>query len=225
MLPGCGGEVILASPVSPPRPLRLMLFDRTCRGFGPLPGLTASWKLGSGLYKALGRLDASKGVASWEEGLAWLASFRSGVAIAEIQFWGHGKWGCALVDRRPLDTSALLPGHPLHEPLCAIRSRLLPGGEALWWFRTCETFGGEEGHGFARAWTRFFGCRAAGHTYVIGPWQSGLHSLRCGDEPHWPASEGLVLDDRGQRQSVARWSRPGEPNTITCLHGSFPAGF
>lgn len=46
-----------------PRPLRLMVFDTTCRG------LTASWWTGARLYGALGRLDASHGAASWDGAL------------------------------------------------------------------------------------------------------------------------------------------------------------
>lgn len=202
-----------------------MVFDQTCRGRGPLPGLTTTWRVGAKLYQALERLDAARGVVTWDEALDWLVGYEPARRVAEIQFWGHGKWGCALVDRKPLDVSALEPGHPFHARLRAIRERLVPGSEALWWFRTCETFGDEEGHAFARAWTRFFGCRAAGHTYVIGPWQSGLHSLRPGQEPHWPVEEGRVLDAQGRRRKTARFSLPGAPNTITCFHGEIPEGY
>ena len=53
-------------------PLRLMLYDRTCRGRGPLPGLTHAWSFGGVLYKLLGRIDAWYGAATWGEGLDWL---------------------------------------------------------------------------------------------------------------------------------------------------------
>src|SRR5690349_13814979 len=139
-----------------------MLYDQTC---GPL---TLSWQVGGALYRGLGRIDAYRGARSWAEGLDWLACHRPGEPIAEIQFWGHGRWGLAKLAVESLDLSALRPGHPLHPSLEAIRERLVKP-EGLWWFRTCETFGREEGHAFARGWTRFFGCRAAGHTFVIGP--------------------------------------------------------
>jgi hypothetical protein len=128
------------------------------------------------------------------------------------------------VDGQPLDRSALEEGHPLHRSLCAIRQRLVPGGEALWWFRTCEAFGAQAGHDFARAWTEFFGCRAAGHTYIIAFFQSGLHSLAPGQEPGWPEEEGL-LRGTPDEPLEARWSSPGAPNTITCLHGRIPDRF
>jgi hypothetical protein len=204
--------------------LRLMVYDRTCGGRWGLPGLTFSWRVGGVLYRALGRLDDWKGAASWPEALDWLLERSREERIAEIQFWGHGNWGCVLIDRVPLDLRALEPGHAWQARLAAVRERLVPGGDALWWFRTCETFGTARGHAFARAWTRFFGCRAAGHTYVIGPWQSGLHSLGPGEEPHWPVEEGVPPVARsGLRRGL--WSGPRVPNTITCLHGRVPPGY
>lgn len=204
--------------------LRLMVYDRTCGGLWGLPGLTFSWRLGSVLYGALGRLDAWKGAATWPEALDWLLERSRDTPIQEIQYWGHGNWGRVLIDRVSLDVRALASGHPLHERLAAVRERLVPGGGALWWFRTCETFGTARGQAFAKAWTRFFGCRAAGHTYVIGPWQSGLHSLGPGEEPNWSVEEGVPAKAReGLRRAL--WSGPRAPNTIHCLQGQIPPGF
>lgn len=204
------------------RALRLAVYDRTCCGARLRPGLSHAWAAGGLLYGALGRLDAWHGAASWAEALDWIAAHEAEAPIREIQYWGHGRWGRVLLAGEPLDAAALAPGHPHHDRLVRIRGRLRPDGEALWWFRTCETFGREAGRAFARAWSRFFGCRAAGHTYVIGVLQSGLHCLRPGDEPGWPAEEGLPPGEPDPR--VALRSRPGAPNTITCLHGAIPAG-
>lgn len=187
-----------------------------------LPGLSHAWGAGQHLYRGLGRLDAGFGAASWDQALGWLASHGGDAPIAEIQFWGHGRWGDARIAGQVLDRTALQPGHPLHAALVRVRARMLPGEAGLWWFRTCETFGTAAGHAFATAWTRFFGCRAAGHTYVIGFWQSGLHALMPGAPPHWPVDEGLRT---GGDSTLAAVSRPGAPNTITCLHGRVPAGF
>ena len=112
-----------------------------------------------------------------------------------------------------LDRAALAPGHLLLPALERLRDHLLPGGDALFWFRTCETFAGAEGHAFARAWTRFFRARAAGHTFIIGPLQSGLHVLAPGEEPSWPEDEGGHV-----------WSSPRAPSTITFLHGTVRPG-
>jgi hypothetical protein len=202
--------------------LRLVVYDRTCPGTGPLPGLSAAWAAGSRLYRALGRIDAWHGVASWVEALDWLAAVAPGCAIDGIQYWGHGKWGHALAGGERLDRAALVPGHPLHSRLARLRERLAPG--ALFWFRTCETFGARAGHAFAESWSDFFGCRTAGHTYVIGWWQSGLHALLPGARAHWPIAEGLRAGSP-EAPLRAAWSLPGEPNTITCLHGSIPSGW
>jgi hypothetical protein len=194
--------------------LRLMIYDRTCRG------LTRAWSVGGRLYGALGRLDDWRGVATWREALDWLVARSEGHVIAEIQFWGHGQWGCAWIDRERLDVSALVPEHPLYERLVALAARLAPSGEALWWFRTCGTFGAEAGQDFARAWSRFFGCRTAGHTHEIGFLQSGLHELAPGAEPTWSEDEGRapgVASASGAPSSVFA------PNTITCLHGAVPS--
>lgn len=85
----------------------------------------------------------------------------------------------------------------------------------------CETFGAEIGQRFAKAWVDFFNCRAAGHTYIIGPFQSGLHILKPGEEPNWSPWEGLK-DGTPAAPKHALWSRPSVPNTITCLHGRIP---
>jgi hypothetical protein len=207
-----------------PRPLRLLIYDRTCRGKKALPGLSHAWQAGSWLYAGLRRLDGAHGAASWAEALEWLATFRPERPLAEIQYWGHGKWGGARIANEVLDRSALLPEHPLGERLRAIRARLVPTGEALWWFRTCETFGAVAGQDFARAWTEFFGCRAAGHTHIIGFHQSGLHLLAPGQSPSWAADEGIARGTPQEPLEALRSSRSA-PNTITCLQGRIPKGY
>lgn len=205
-----------------PRPLRLMLFDRTCTGSRLGPGLSHAWWGGGHLYRLMRRFDAWHGVTGWDEGLAWLATAGGDREIGEIQYWGHGKWGELFVAREGLTADALRPTHRLHRHLAAIRERLVP--DHLWWFRTCEAFGAEPGQDFARRFTDFFGGRAAGHTYIIGLWQSGLHSLRAGDVPTWSTTEGL---SRGTAATPveALWSRRREPNTVHFLTGAIPDGY
>ena len=200
-----------------------MIYDDTCRGGGPLPGLTHSWIAGGWLYRALDRLDHVQPVRDWASALDWLLAVEADRPIAEIQFWGHGKWGKAKIDGVPLTVDALASDHPLNPRLDRLRRRLT-GPDALWWFRTCESFGAEAGHEFARRWTDFFECRAASHTFIIGPWQSGLHLLRPGHEPDWPTTEGLA-EGTPDAPEKALWSTPAQPNTITCLHGHIPEEF
>ncbi len=204
-------------------PLRLMVFDRSCTGQRLRPGLSHAWWTGGQLYGRLGRLDAWRGVSSWAEALAWIAQVAPDRQIASVQYWGHGKWGCAYIGRDCFDATALAPNHPLHRDLEQIRERLV-GPDALWWFRTCETFGAVPGQNFAQRLTDFLGCRTAGHTYIIAGWQSGLHSLAPGMTPTWSVHEGL---ERGcpETPEAAQWSRRSEPNTIHCLSGKIPQGY
>jgi hypothetical protein len=201
-----------------------MIHDRTCRGRPLVPGLSHAWWLGGHLYRALGRFDAWTGVASWAEALDFLRTAAPGRPIAEVQYWGHGKWGNARVGCEPLDARALAREHELAPALRDVAARMLPGAEGLWWFRTCETFGARAGHAFARDLADFLGCRVAGHTYVIGHVQSGLHSLMPGADPSWPDDEAL-REGTPDEPTRAHWSRWGAPNTITCLRGSIPRGF
>jgi hypothetical protein len=197
--------------------MRVLVYDRTCvtrRG-----ALTPAWAVGARLYRALGRIDASYGAASWGEALAWLARVGS---IDELQYWGHGKWGRAMVDRDVLDERALTAGHPLHAALRAVRDRLAPG--ALVWFRTCETFGAARGVAFAEALAAWSGARVAGHTFVIGFHQSGLHGLAPGARADWSPDEGLVEGTPADPRR-AQWSAPWAPRTITCLAGEVPAAW
>jgi len=268
--------------------LRLMIYDATEKRWGRLFNLSLIWRIGGWLYRLLGRLDRHHGATSWTDALVWLGTVEPARPIAAIQYWGHGRWGRALIRDESLDITCLDPRHALHEHLKRIRSRLvtsdstqggslvqdslvrdshlaphavgipsrvsgaekipdmgkdspeggcengfthqpiandLKNGEpALWWFRTCETLGAECGQAFAMAWADFFNCRVAGHTHVIGFYQSGLHSLSPGESPGWSASEGILEGDAREPLRAAE-SRRGEPNTITCHGGQIPAGW
>jgi hypothetical protein len=210
-------------PAVPSSPLRLLVFDATCRGARLRPGLSHAWSAGALLYRGLGRLDRAVGVTGFEQALAWLGAVEPGRPIGEIQFWGHGKWGEILVGEDRLDRSVFAPGHRLHTALARVRDRIA-GPDALVWLRTCETFGATAGHRFARSLADFMGCRAAGHTYVIGALQSGLHVLAPGQAPGWPDVEGLA-EGTAAAPRRARTSSPDAPNTVTFLDGAIPAGF
>ncbi len=196
--------------------MRVVLYDRTCvvrRG-----ALTPAWAAGGRLYRALGRIDVVRGVASWDDALGYLAAQRE--PIRELEFWGHGSWGSAKIATEPLDATALAPRHRLRAKLEAVRERLAPA--ALLWLRTCKSFGAARGLDFAQRLADFFGARVAGHTYIIGFHQSGLRALAPGMRARWSAVEGLAAGT-AHAPERALWSMPGEPRTITCLHGAVPA--
>lgn len=199
--------------------LRLMVYDKTCRRYGF--GLSTAWAAGSVLYRALGRLDGVFGATSWDEALSWLASHRANEPISEIQYWGHGRWGRVLVDRDVFDAASLRPGHPRRARIDAIRERLLPGDDGLLWLRTCEAFGARAGQDFACRLAETFGARVAGHTFVIGPLQSGLHGLSPGHAPDWSPEEGLA-EGTADEPKRALISTPTAPRTITCFDGRVP---
>jgi hypothetical protein len=198
-------------------PLRLVVYDAT-QAERPPRLLGLSWRAGALLYRARGAIDGSFGARSFSEALAWLAHLER--PIGELQFWGHGKWGRILIDRESLDRSALGAAHRLRPQLEALRERLAPG--ALLWFRTCETLGAHAGQDFARALGDFTGARVAGHTFVIGYFQSGLHTLAPGTTPAWDPNEGLAAGTAAHPERALP-SRPDLPNTITCLQARLPS--
>jgi hypothetical protein len=208
-----------STPPRDPRGLRLLAYDATCKGGTWAPGLSTAWGAGAALYRGLGRLDAASGVASWSEALGFLASHEPDAALEEVQFWGHGRFGCVFVGKERLGVEELASSAHA-EALDAIAARLARARAPLVWLRTCEAFGGPSGHAFARALSRRLGCRVAGHTHVIGVLQSGLVALAPGDEPAWPATMGLgPLGEEGPGLP----SSPREPSTVHFLTGRLPA--
>jgi hypothetical protein len=202
--------------------LRLVVHDATGHGGSWLqPGLTASWQVGARLYQhypPAWRADAVFGATTWQDALAWLCSVHPGAPIDEVQYWGHGLPGRIFIGTDVLTTRTLEAAHPLRDDVDAFVARL-SGPQALVWFRTCGAFGGEAGQAFANACAARFGCVTAGHTHIIGPLQSGLHTVSPTSPANWPVSEGQTAGG-GLKQSS-----PLSPHTITCLQGSIPAGW
>lgn len=202
--------------------LRLVVWDATGHGAARVqPALTASWRYGVKLYglrPSSTRVDATFGATCWQDAFAWLCSVRPGERIDEVQYWGHGLPGRVLIATDVLTSMSLAPGAPLAADVDAFVARL-SGPQALVWFRTCGAFGGAVGHAFAAACASRFGCRVAGHTFIIGPLQSGLHTVSPSSPPSWPLTEG-----QGAAGALLS-SSPSAPNTISCLHGAIPAGW
>lgn len=215
--------------------MHLLVYDATGRGPWYQTGLTASWRAGATLYRKVYGVDAVYAATSWEDAFAWLCSVEPGARISSVQYWGHGFFGRAYVGADVLDERAFAVDHPRHGDLVAFRQRL-SGEGALLWFRTCSTFGAPRGLAFAARTATFLGCRAAGHTHVIGPLQSGLHSIAPSTTPSWSPDEGVspALRRRAGRPEdqggygAEHASLPSSwtaPHTITCLHGRVPEGW
>lgn len=191
-------------------------------------GLSHSWAAGGGLYKAFRTLDACRGFDKWNEALMWLADYRAPERIAEIQYWGHGSPGFIWMKSEALSAASAERSiwtdkyGVTTDVLNLLKRRLTP--ESVIWFRTCSTFAGERGHQFAKSWANNMKCRVAGYTHIIGPWQSGLHSLAPEQEPSWPAAEGILEGTPAQPKKL-KWSSPLIQNTVTCLHSRIPKGW
>lgn len=182
--------------------LKVMVYDATDTVPDQLE-LADSWKLGGVLYKLVKQVDHIIAATSWAQAVKELNAIKQ--PIEEIQFWGHGCPGKFFIAGKPLDDLVLE----------AITFKV----KNLVWFRSCGTFAGSRGHNFAKKIARKFQCQVAGHTFIIGPLQSGLHSLKPGKEPSWSIEEGL--DGKGKMKNSSPWA----PNTITCLHADVPKGW
>lgn len=187
--------------------MRVTIFDRN-----PGPGfgqwfLKTCWLVGCWLQKLLGLVDDYYGAATWDEALHWLAERPD--KLTSIQYWGHGSTGQVWMGDTALWWPTLLP----------IKPKLAP--DAVIWFRCCWVFRGDVGHAFAKSIVAGMNCTVASHTFVIGLLQPGLHTLRPGQEPSWPISEGCDLK--------APWwpdyLRPWLPHTIFCLTTRIPEGW
>lgn len=200
--------------------LRLVVYDASGHGRAVVqPLLTGSWRVGVALYRhypAAMRVDATFGATSWTDAVAWLASVRPDEGIDEIQYWGHGLPGRLFVARDVL-TAQQLTSSALADDWRAVAARLSPS--SLLWWRTCSAFAGQAGHTLATTMAAFFNCRVAAHTYVIGPLQSGLHSVTPSRPPTWSIDEGFGVDGK------LLPSKPWAAHTITCLHGALPANW
>ncbi len=199
--------------------LRLLVYDATDKQ-GERP-LRTAWRTGARVYRALGRVDAYFPATSWAAALSWLATFQEGRPLGQVQFWGHGKWGAALIADDVFSRTTLGEGGASAEALTAIQKRMLPEAGSLVWFRTCETLGAQRGHDFAMQLSERLGARIAGHTYVIAALQSGLHGLRPGMRPSWSTIEGL---SRGTADAPEEsfWSSAKAPNTVHFMNNEVP---
>lgn len=185
-------------------------------------GLTYTWLAGGRLFRLLRRFDHCEGFTSWAEALDWLASFGGDQPIGEIQYWGHGSpakvW--MVEGREALTADSPFGDHA--DAFAAIKKRLAP--EARIWLRCCSVFAGERGHEFAKAWASYFNRPIVAHTFIIGFWHSGLHTMYPDSEPHWPKMEGIMSGTAEKPTKLATSSRAA-PCTTWFLNNHVPAGW
>lgn len=180
--------------------------------------LVFSFINGGNFYKTFRSVEHHAGFDKWADALTWLTTVESNKKIDSIQFWGHGFPGGIALNGEALKSSSLKPQSKYYQFLLALKARLKP--ESVIWLRSCTSFAGSLGKKFAQDLANFFGCKVAGHTFIIGPWQSGLHTLNPGESPSWSDTEGFKPDKDGLLRTA--WSKPWETHTIFCLTGKIP---
>lgn len=179
--------------------------------------LRFSWITGGKFYSMFRSVEHYAGFLSWIEAIKWLLSVEPDKKINSIQFWGHGSPGRVWINGDFLSARSVLASSSHRELLINLKQRLTK--DSLVWFRSCNVFTGKEGHLFATTMSKFLDCTVASHTFIVGPWQSGLHTIKPGEEPTWSVEEGLGVN--GEKL----WSMPWSPNTIFCLTGKIPKGW
>jgi hypothetical protein len=186
--------------------MRVAIYDKN-----PGPGfnqwfLCLTWKIGCFLHKLFGKLDAYYGAESWDAAFAWLE--HQPKPLTSIQYWGHGSPGSVWLAQKALPSTRFRGIIPSVTP------------DTVLWFRTCSTFQGQRGYDFSKYLTTLLNCTVAGHTRVIGVFQSGLHTRKPNQEPGWPLEE----KDKGPAWLVGMGIQFGN-NTIFCLRSSIPKGW
>ena len=160
-----------------------------------------SWAIGARLFRFSGQVQHVVAARTWAQGLQDALSLATKNRITEVQFWGHGSPGRVYVAGE-----SLKPTRDHQRALLDLSNALDP--QALIWLRTCSSFAGPSGHRFALDLSVRTGRRVAGSTFLIGLWHSGQHSLRPGQTPSWPLTEGL------DAALQPLWSQADAPNTL-----------
>lgn len=167
--------------------------------------LKTCWELACWFQKLVGAVDAYYGAKSWEDAQKWLLEQKRPLTV--IQYWGHGSPASVWLAQKLVPASEWLSLKPAVVP------------ETLLWFRACSVFQNMSGQSFSQKLANGLGCTIAGHTFVIGPFQGGLHTRRPNTEPSWPFHEGTL---KSKWPDHLKW---WNPNTIFCLRTKIPEGW
>jgi hypothetical protein len=183
--------------------------------------LRLSWITGGHFYKMFRSLEEVKGCLGWHEALEYLISVQPERKIDSIQFWGHGSPGTVWINGETLNMRSLLASSKHRALLLKLKERL--SSDSVVWFRSCNVAATSEGQLFMQSLANILGCRIAAHTFIVHPWQSGLHTVGPGEEPDWPVDEGVSVNKDGSLKMLI--SKPWSPNTVFCLTSKIPKGW
>jgi len=180
---------------------RIILYDTA-----DTSAVSYTWALGTPFYKAIGACLEFYPVKCWAEATQKVSMY---TGLDEIQFWGHGSPGCALIGKEHLSAND-------NENFAQAVKQALKLEGALW-FRTCASFAGDLGKEFAKSISSNSQRRCAGSTFKIGMFHSGIHSCLPNWDANWLSTEGI---DPVTKKPTS--SGLGKPNTILCLQISLP---
>lgn len=188
--------------------------------------LRFSWITGGKFYKWFHSVEHHAGFDNWSDAIDWILSVEPDRKINSIQYWGHGSQGKVWMNGKAITFNDFIDSQTKYDKtlinkLKNLKQRLTP--ESLIWFRCCNVFAGAEGKFFSLTSSQFFNCTVAAHTFIVGPWQSGLHTMKPGKRPDWEKTEGLEVSEDGSVKKL--WSTPWAPNTVFCLSNTIPEGW
>lgn len=167
------------------------------------------WPPGAWLFA---RLQGARVVAveNVDHMLARLASM-SDLRGAQVEVWCHAAPASFVLGAQRFNMRTVRDD----ERVALLGTKL--SAEGTFWIRGCSPFAGPVGHAFAGTLADTLGCRAAGHTHMIGLLQGGLRTIKPRQQPLWSPEEG----EAGGRPGAARttWKTP---RTITALHWHIP---
>ena len=184
--------------------MRVIIYDASEKSY-----LGRSWKIGAALFKARGVVDLIIPAHSWDEAFKALGDLPPR-SVKRIQVWGHGSPGRPLIAGERAPTQALI----------GVLRSVMFGAFSSIWFRACSVAQGDDGKRWVGHVAQAAGCRVAAHTFIVGPWQSGLRVALPDDPPSWSSREG---NDPATGEHL--WSRPGAVRTVSMMAADIPDGW
>ena len=166
---------------------RIVIIDSTGSG-----ALDVSWQVAAFITTAANRFTDRVEAHSWKDAADALLRMNvehGDAPIDEVQFFGHGSPGAALIGADRLTADSLAEPH-----WQAVRH--IFGTPGIFWFRTCESLNGDAGRALANAVADHFGeerMRVAGHTQFIHAVHPGLVVKVPGQRASWADGSGSFL--------------------------------
>ena len=98
----------------------VLVYDAACRGPGPTRWLGRAFAIGRHTHALARPWDLVVPARTWSDAIDGVLAGCEHAGIADLQYWGHGKWGRVLIGADSLDGDAISPGGPMHDRLSLI---------------------------------------------------------------------------------------------------------